>query len=185
MDLVGRVKAILLEPESEWQVIAREPGEPAYLFPNYVAILALIPALAGLIGLSLIGRYIPFFIGLIGAVFGYLMSFVAVYVLALIVDALAPTFGGQRDFPSALKLSVYSYTPAWLAGIFALIPALSILSILGLYSLYLFWTGLPVLMRSPKEKNLPYIAAIFVAAIIVFLIIGLIQSMLLGVPRVA
>jgi len=183
MDLVARVRAILLNPQAEWQVIARESGEPAYLFPNYVAILALIPALAGLIGLSLVSGYLPFLGSLVGAIIGYLMSFVTVYVLALIVDALAPNFGGQRDFPSALKLSVYSYTPVWLAGIFALIPGLRILGILGLYGLYLFWLGLPVLMRSPKEKNLPYVASILVAAILIFFVIGLILSVL-GIPRI-
>ena len=139
--LSERVKAILLTPQTEWQVIAREPGDTAALFTRYVALLALIPALAGFIGSSLIGRYTPILAALIGAIFHYVLTFVVVYVVALVVDALAPTFGAKKNFPNALKLTVYSYTPAWLAGVFLLIPGLSFLTLLGLYGLYLMWLG--------------------------------------------
>jgi len=174
--LVERVKSILLTPQTEWPVIAREPGEASVLFTRYVAILALIPALAGFIGTSLIGRYVPFFSGLMSAVIGYVMTFVVVFVVALIVDALAPTFGAQKNFPNALKLTVYSYTPAWLAGIFLLIPGLSFLSILGLYGLYLLWLGLPPLMQTPRDKALPYAGAVVVCAVIIAIVIGAIQA---------
>lgn len=176
--LFERVKAILLTPQTEWPVIAREPGEPSILFTRYVAILALIPALAGFIGSSLIGRYAPFLSGLAGAVIGYFMTFVVVFVVALIVDALAPTFGAQKNFPNALKLTVYSYTPAWLAGIFLLIPGLSFLTVLGLYGLYLLWLGLPPLMQAPRDKALPYAAAVVVCAVIIQIVIGFILGAL-------
>src|SRR5256885_1198217 len=129
--LVERVKAILLTPQTEWPVIAREPGDVSSLFARYVAILALIPALAGFIGTSLVGSYVPFFSGLISAIVSYVMTFVVVYVVALIVDALAPTFDAQKNFPNALKLTVYSLTPFWLAGVFLLVPGLSFLRVLG------------------------------------------------------
>ena len=134
--IIGRVKAILLTPQTEWLAIVREPDDTAALFAGYVAILALIPALAGFIGVSLIGGYWLILPGLISAVVSYLLSFVAVVVIALIIDALAPTFLAQKNFPNAVKLAVYSYTPVWLVGIiglFPLIPGLSFLTILGLY----------------------------------------------------
>jgi hypothetical protein len=174
--LIERVKAILLTPQTEWPVIAREPGDVSALFTRYVAILALIPALAGFIGMSLVGSYVPFFRGLISAAFGYVITFVVVYVVALIVDALAPTFDAQKNFPNALKLTVYSYTPGWLAGIFLLIPGLSFLSILGLYGLYLMWLGLPPLMQAPRDKALPYAAAVVVSAVILAIVLGAIQA---------
>ena len=146
------------------------------MFPRYVAILALIPALAGFIGTSLVGSYVPFFRGLISAIVGYVMTFVVVYVVALIVNALAPTFDAQKNFPNALKLTVYSYTPGWLAGIFLLIPGLSFLTILGLYGLYLMWLGLPPLMQAPRDKALPYAAAVVVCAVIIAIVIGAIQA---------
>jgi len=174
--LIERVKAILLTPQTEWPVIAREPGDVSVLFTRYVAILALIPALAGFIGTSLVGSYVPFFRGLVSAVFGYFITFVIVYVVALIVNALAPTFDAQKNFPNALKLTVYSYTPAWLAGIFFLIPGLSFLTILGLYGLYLMWLGLPPLMQTPRDKALPYAAAVLVCAVILEIVRGAIQA---------
>jgi hypothetical protein len=146
------------------------------LFTHYVAVLALIPALAGFIGTSLVGNYVPFFRGLVSAIVGYVMTFVVVYVVALIVDALAPTFDAQKNFPNALKLTVYSYTPGWLAGIFLLIPGLSFLTILGLYGLYLMWLGLPPLMQAPRDKALPYAAAVVVSAVIIAIVIGAVQA---------
>ena len=97
-------------------------------------------------------------------------------LVALIVDALAPTFDAQKNFPNALKLTVYSYTPGWLAGIFLLIPGLSFLTILGLYGLYLMWLGLPPLMQAPRDKALPYAAAVVVCAVIIAIVIGAIQA---------
>ena len=76
--------------------------------------------------------------------------------MGLVIDALAPTFNGQKNQPNALKLAVYSMTPAWLAGIFSLIPGFRVLGIVGLYGLYLLWVGLPPLMKSPEEKSIGY-----------------------------
>jgi MFS family permease len=179
MNLVERVKAIILAPKTEWQVIAGEPGDVGYLFGNYVAILAAIPAVCGFIGGVLAGA--PIGGALLAAVIHYVLAFVAVYIVAWIVNLLAPTFSSQKDFPSALKLTVYSYTPSWLAGIFLLIPRLSFLTILGLYGLYLLWLGLPPLMKTPPEKTIVYTITIVVCAIVVAIVIGAIITALLGV----
>jgi hypothetical protein len=180
MDIVERTKAILLTPQSEWLVIERESGDPAYLFTSYVAILAAIPAVCGFIGLSLIGRTLPlvgtirvgFVSGLVSAIASYVLAFVTVYVLGLIIDALAPTFEGKKNQPNALKLAVYSMTPAWVAGVFSLIPGLRFLGILGLYGFYLLWVGLPLLMKSPQEKSTVYAAATVGCAVVVSLVVG-------------
>jgi hypothetical protein len=92
---------------------------------------------------------------------------VAWYVEALVIDALAPRFGGQKNFPAALKVAAYSSTAGWLAGIFQLIPPLSILSILGLYSAYLLWLGLTALMRAPQEQTIGYTAAVIAIMIVI------------------
>jgi pimeloyl-ACP methyl ester carboxylesterase len=172
MNLVERAKAIILTPKTEWPVIAGESGDVGYLFGNYVAILAAIPAVCGFIGAVVVGRSIGG--ALIHAVIQYLLAFVAIYIVALIVDALAPTFGSSKNFANALKLTVYSATPYWLAGVFLLIPALSFLAILGLYSLYLLWLGLPPLMKTPPEKAIGYTVAIVICEFIVLIVIALI-----------
>jgi Yip1 domain len=180
MVLVERVKAILLTPKSEWLAIEREPGDPAYLFANYVAILAAIPAVCGFIGTSIIGISLPIIgtvrvgvvSGIASAIVHYLLAFAMVYVMGLIIDALAPTFNGQKNPANALKLAVYSMTPAWLAGFFSLIPGLRVFGILGLYGLYLLWVGLPPLMKVPEEKSIGYAAAVVVCAIVISVVIG-------------
>lgn len=188
MDLLNRVTAILVRPQSEWKVIAREPDDAAGLFKSYVAILAAIPALCGLIGSAIVGVSIPG-IGAVrapigaalgAAVAGYALSFVMVYVLALVVDRLAPKFGGRQDFPSALKLAVYASTPAWLVGVFLLIPALGFLGILALYALYLVWTGVPIMMDAAPERALAYTGAVFAVALLMVVIVAAIQSLLIG-----
>jgi dolichyl-phosphate-mannose--protein O-mannosyl transferase len=179
MNLIERVKAIILTPKSEWQVIAGESGDTAYLFKNYVAILAAIPAVCGFVGMLLIGLGLG--VALTFAIVSYLLSFVAVFVVAFIVDLLATTFDGRKDFESALKVTVYSYTPAWLVGVFLLIPGLGFLRILGLYALYLLWAGLPPLMKSPEgNKTLGYAVTIVVVAIIVYIVIAAILGVIVG-----
>jgi hypothetical protein len=182
MELINRVKGILLTPHLDWPVIARENGEASALFIRYVAVLALIPALARFIGTSLIGWYAPILSSLAGALIAYLSGFVAVYCLALIIDVLAPMFGAQKDFAAALKLAVYSYTPVWIAGIFLLVPGLSFLVILGLHGVYLLWTGLPILMRAPAEKALPYAAVVSGCALVIAVGLGLLEAPLFGAP---
>jgi hypothetical protein len=186
MNLVERAKAILTTPDTEWPVIAREQGDPAYLFTNYVLYLAAIPAIASFIGSVMIGVGTPvgtlrvgIFTGLIGAILEYAFAFVGVYVVAMVVDALAPTFQGEKNFQNALKLAVYSYTPVWLAGIFLLVPGLRFLQILGLYGFYLFWKGLPVLMRSPQDKALPYTVTTVVCAFVIAFVLRAIISLFL------
>ena len=190
MNLVERVKRILLSPRTEWEVIDAEATTPAALYTGYIAPLAAIGPIAQLIGYSVFGISVPF-MGTYRVPFGsaitsalvtYLLTLIGVYVLALIIDALAPTFNGQRSQVQALKVAAYSSTASWVAGIFALIPGLRLLTILGLYSLYLLYLGLPVLMKSPREKAMGYTVVVILAAIVLFMIIGVVSSRFIGVP---
>ena len=183
--MVARVKAILLTPSATWPVIAAEPSSAGAIYGRYVAPLAAIGVIAAFIGQTVIGYNVPLLghmrtgivAGLGAAVLGYLLSFVSVFVIAWLVDVLAPTFGGQRDPLRALKLTAYSYTPAWVAGILQLVPALGVLALLaGCYGLYLLYLGLPVLMRCPKEKSLGYTIVLILCAIVVSVVIGILST---------
>jgi len=176
MNLVERVKAILLTPKEEWQVIDTETGDANYLFTNYVAILAAVPAVCTFIGLMLGGWGIG--AALISGIFLYVVLCGGWYVEALIIDALAPTFGGRNNLPAALKVAAYSATAVWLAGIFQLIPLLGWLVILGLYSLYLLYLGLPVLMKTPPERAIGYTAAVIVITAVIAIVARLILSLI-------
>ena len=190
MNLVQRVKEILLAPKQTWPVIEAEPADTASLYTQYIMILALIPAIAGFIGMSLIGVSamgmtirIPLVSGLVNMIVGYVLSLVMIFVLSLIADALAPTFGGQKDPMMALKLVAYSSTAGMIGGLFSLIPALAMLALLtSLYSIYLIYLGIPVLMKSPPEKALPYTAVLVVCGIVAGIIIGAVTQLVTPGP---
>lgn len=177
MALVERVKNILLSPRAEWQVIDAEPATVSSLYAGYIAPLSAIPAICQAIGMSMIGMSIPFVGGhyktpivsaLTSAAVMYVFGLVAVYIVALVVNGLAPTFGGTKNMTQALKAVAYSYTAAWVGGVFSLIPALSIIALLfGLYSLYLLYLGLPVLMKSPADKAVGYTVVVVICTIII------------------
>lgn len=177
--LVQRVKNILLTPKTEWPVIDAEPATIGGIYKNYVIILAAIPPLCLLIGMLAFGMpYIAFPTDYLiaQAVISYVLSLVGCYIMALIIEALAPSFGGTKDRVKAFKVAAYSSTAAWVVGIVYLVPVLAILGILGLYSLYLLYLGLPVLMKTPADKSVVYTIAIVVAAVVIYLVIGVITG---------
>jgi hypothetical protein len=183
VNLVARAKGILLDPQAEWRTIAAERTSAAALITNYVAILAAIPAVCGFIGTSIVGiagYRTPLIGGLAGAIVGYILSLVGVFIVAFVIDVLAPTFGGAKDFISAMKVAAFAPTAAWLASVFTAIPVLTVLVVLGLYSFYLFYVGLPVLMRVRQDKALGYFFAVMVGVIIVWAIILFLPGRLFG-----
>jgi hypothetical protein len=98
----------------------------------------------------------------------YCFMLIGVFIIALVVDALAPSFGGTKNQIQALKVVAYSYTASWVGGILSLIPALGVIGILfGLYSLYTLYLGLPVLMKAPQDKAVGYTVVVIICSIII------------------
>lgn len=188
-DLVGRVKRLLLSPSAEWERIDVEPSTIKGIYLGYVCILAAIPAIAGLIGGQLFPIGLPgveaakppLVAAILGAVVAYGLSLLSVFLVALIIDALAPSFGGQKNRVQAFKVSAYSNTAGWVAGVFSIFPLLGIIGgLLGLYGLYLLYTGLPRVMKAPKEKTLGYTAVTVVCVIVLFVVVGMITGAIAG-----
>jgi hypothetical protein len=182
--IIKRAIALIIKPNDEWQTIKNETMSVADMFTKYALILAAIPAIAGFIGWVAIGRSfgfgtirMPFGNALLWAIFMYIFSLVSVYILAFIIDALAPSFGSQKDMNRSLKVVVFSYTATWLGGIFHLIPALAILAIIcSLYSLYLLYLGIKHLKEPPQDKLIGY----FVVTIIITIVVQVLVMFLIG-----
>jgi len=185
MNLVDRVKNILFQPKSEWPVIAGEQTDVKTLYTGYIMILAAIPAIAGLISIvlfsSVLSRFgaqmsMGFAIG--GTLFGYVLSLVMVYVVALIADALATSFDGEKDFLQSFKLVTYSMTASWVGGVFSIIPVLgALLGLLAaLYGVYVFYTGVTVMKKVPEAKAVGYTVVVILAAIVVGFLIGMVTA---------
>jgi hypothetical protein len=189
--LFARATNILLRPRAEWDVIAPEHATTQGLILGYAAILAAIPAIAqavhGLMPHCLFGVCYtpnPMFV-VISAVLYYVLSLVSVFLIGLIIDALATSFGAEKNQIQAMKVAVYSWTAAWLAGVFIIIPWVgALLGLVGLYSLYLLYLGLKGVMKSPDDKAVIYTVVVVVLAIVVFVIGGAITGSVAAVGMI-
>lgn len=189
MNLIERARKIITNPKEEWAVINQETTSVTQLLTGYFLILALIPAIAQFVRYGLIGYNAPLVghingsieLGLKYAVIGYITYVLGAFLSAFIIDALASSFGSQKNFTKAMQLVVYSYTPMMIASVFGMIPGLSILSIVGLYGLYLLYAGLTPMMQTPEDKAVGYFVVSLLVIIVSYFIIGLIfTGILLG-----
>ena len=194
--IVARIKGILLTPKTEWPVIEQEPTTTAELYTGYVMLLAAFTAVLSLVRSSVIGVHVPFgdnvrlplTTGLMSAVVAFVMGLIGLFVVGVIINVLAPTFGGQKDQRQALKTAAYAFTPGWLSAVFYLLPSMGTLLqfLAGLYGIYLLYLGLPVLMRSRPDKAVGYTATVVISTIILFMVIGAVMAGLgVGFGRMA
>lgn len=188
MNIIQRVQGILFKPKETWPAIATETDDIPSIYKNYLIYLAAIPAVATFIGMSLIGFggfgmhfRVPIVSGLVNMVVGFVLSLAMIYVLALIANELAPRFQGEKNLPNAFKLVAYGATAGLVGGIFNLLPSLSMLGLLAaLYSIYLLYTGVPVMMKTPQDKSLVYTAVLIVCGIVAGLIVGAVSAIFTG-----
>lgn len=189
--IIQRIKEILIKPRETWAEIKEETTTVSDIFKEYVMVVAALPVIAGFLGKWILGTSIPFWghyrtpflRGLSGAIVQYVLTLVGVFVAAKVVEMLAPSFQAKKDSVAAFKVVAYSMTAAWVIGIVTIIPDLSPLTILGLYSFYLLYLGLPHLMECPPEKALGYTIVTIVVLIVVWIVIGIISAAFLGIPK--
>jgi hypothetical protein len=187
--LIDRAKAILLTPKTEWPVIAAEPETIAGLYKNYIAILAALGPIAMFLSFSVIGvgwffgsYRMPLGAGLSYLVVSYALGLLSVWLFSLIVNALAPTFGGQKDSVQALKTVAYAMTAAWVGAVGNLVPGIGwLISLAGaVYSVYLLYLGLPVTMKSPADKAVGYTVVCIIVGIVLSWIVMAIAGSVIG-----
>ncbi len=184
-DIVGRAKALLMQPADEWPAIAAEPADTKGLILGYAAVWSLIPVVIGILVPMLLGGMVLLHFGfgslLIHAVAQYVLGLGSLWVFGKIIERLAPMFGGVADEVSAMKLAVYPPTASWVAAILILIPIVGwLLALLGVaYSIYLFFLGASVVAKVPSDKVVPFTVAVAICAIVLSLVIGLIAARML------
>jgi ABC-type amino acid transport system permease subunit len=159
MNILKRIKGLLFSPKEEWEVIEAENKSVVELYAQYIIFLALIPPFASFLGGYFYGfpraaahvGQMSFAGGALRATVQYLLSLPLLYMVAFVISSIAPHFDGKSDDTRALTLAAYSYTPAWLASAFGLVPGMRWFDILGFYGLYIFYHGLPRMMKCPKD----------------------------------
>lgn len=170
-----RVRRILLDPRREWPRIAAERSSIQSLYSGWIMLLAAIGPVALLVSTHSLRL----------AVAEYVLWLIITFLLAQVVDALAPTFGGKRDFVASLKLTAYSLTIAWLAGVFNLFGVLGLAPWLAAmaYAFYTFFLGVPVLKKATPDRALPFTLVIVLCAFVLGYLAGVIVGGMIGVPH--
>jgi len=179
MNLINRAKNMLFTPKTEWTVVAAETPNAGQIVMGYVVPLALAGAIAafigfGLIGLGFLGSSTTW--GLFYALILLINSILSVYITAFVVDALAPSFGSEKNFGRSMQLVAYGATPTLVAGLFMILPLLAtiILLVAVVYCIYLWYIGLAPLKKTPEDKQVAYLIVSIVVLIIVYYVLRLI-----------
>jgi Yip1 domain len=186
MNLQRRVTGILTSPASEWTVIAGEPADVGFLYRHYILYLAAIPALCIFVSLSVMGWSVfqrPG-VGVAArvAVGSYVRSLAGAFVLALVVSTLAPRFASSARVGQALKVVAYSMTPIWVAGVVYLFGSMTlVVSLATLYGIYIFYLGLPAVMRTPADRVVPFMVVAALAAIVANVVLHALMAQI-GIP---
>jgi hypothetical protein len=179
MNIFERAKKIIISPQTEWDVISNEPPNTSAIITGYVLPLAGLAAIAAFIGYGFVGVNYGFFrikgiewglyqglTVLIGAILG-------VFISAFVIDMLAPSFGSEKNMGRSVQLVAYSYTPAWIGGLLAILPAIALVGALaGLYGLYLIYAGMPKIKKTPADKHVGYFVVSLLVMIVVVILIG-------------
>jgi len=191
MDIVSRVQGIILKPKEEWPKIKEESQTVSQMLTSYVMILAAIPAIAQFIGYGIVGHRVPFYgwyrlgIGtaLVRGILSYVLTVASVYILHIIINALAPTFSSKQNPESAMKLAAYAMTPGLVAAALGIIPMLYILVwIANLYGIYILYLGLDAgIMETPKEKIVGYLVVVIIITFVIMGVVGAILGALFAV----
>src|SRR4030095_1374382 len=158
MNLIERVKNIIISPVKEWNVISTETPDTGKIITGYVLPLAGAAAIAAFIGYAFIGRYYTGVNwGLYHALNVLIGALLSVFVSSFVIDALAPSFGSEKNMGRSVQLVAYSYTPVWVGGLLAIVPVLGLIgSLAGLYGLYLLYVGMPIMKKTPADKHVGY-----------------------------
>lgn len=180
---IDRAKNVITQPAKEWDVIALEQPNTGQIITGYVLLLVGAAAVAAFIGYGFIGfnflgvRIASINWGIYQALAVLIGGIAGVFICAAIIDALAPSFGSEKNMGRSVQLVAYSYTPAWIGGLLAIYPPISLIGALaGLYGLYIMYIGLPKIKKTPQDKQVGYFVVSLITLIVIYLIIGLIMS---------
>ncbi|KYK32189.1 MAG: hypothetical protein AYK22_07540 [Thermoplasmatales archaeon SG8-52-3] len=177
MKIINQAISVILKPKEALEKAKKEKFETMDMI-LYLGIIG-IPILIGFIlGYGAIGYSTTFIGPAIGAgIVYYILAIIGIIVFGFILNAFAQTFKSKENKTQAMKLVAYSSTPWLLAGIFLIYPPISILTLLaGLYGLYILYIGIPILMETPKDQQIPYIIVAIVAYIIIMFVVGIIAN---------
>lgn len=176
MNIIERVKNILITPKTEWEVINGETATPTSLLMGYVLPLALIGCVGTLLkGLLFSGTFgswgLKFFI--VGAVIAFISYVVSYFLTVIFVDLLAPSFGSEKNMGKSAQLVAYSGTASYVGALLSFIPVVGWLIGIAawIYGIYLMYLGIGPIKKTPEDKKIVYMLVVYVIMIVLYFIL--------------
>ena len=189
--LLNHLWGLYASPKAEWQQIDKKHEN--YVYPlSHMALIALIPAICSYFASAHIGWSIgvgdtiklthesALFMS-IGMYFGL---FFGVLALAIMIHDLAEVFDAQPTMKQSLELAAYTATPLFMVGFACLYPELWVICMVGLvglaYSVYLLYSGTPILMHIPEEKGFIYASSVVTCGLVLLSVLMAVSVILLS-----
>ncbi len=173
MNLIERIKNILLTPKTEWDVINGETATPQSLLISYVLPLAVVAAVGSLLKGLLFGGIIGMKFFIVTGLIAFIASIISYYITVIIVDMLAPSFASEKNMGKSAQLVAYSGTPSYIGGLLSFIPVIGWLVALAAwaYGVYLMYLGIGPLKKTPEDKKVVYMVVAFLIMIVLYFIL--------------
>ncbi|BDM65055.1 YIP1 family protein [Shewanella sp. NFH-SH190041] len=175
--ILSHLKGLYTHPKQEWHTIEQN-HETAHNSLTHILLIALIPAICSYIANTQIGwnpgagdlLYLTPASALYMSAGMYFGLIAGVFALAYLVYWMAKTFDASPSYTQAFELASYTATPLFMVGFSALYPELWFMMLVGLagvsYSVYLLYTGVPILMKIPEEKGFIYASSVVTAGLV-------------------
>lgn len=181
MNIIERVKNILITPKTEWEVINAETDSIQTVLTTYVLPLAVVSAVGSLLHGFLFPGYVSLTYFVAMAIVGLISILIAFYISAYVIDALAPSFNSEKNLNKSAQLAAYSWTPTFIAGLLSFIPAIGPLLAIAawVYGVYLMYLGIGPLKKTPEDKKVVYMLVSFVVLVVVYFVIAAILGMII------
>ncbi len=176
--VLSHVWGLMSHPEDEWKNIRKENCTIGKCYCSHVLLLAAIPPLAGYIGTTQVGwQVVPREVNRLTpesalwiAILSYITILVAVFTVGKLIHWMGQTYGAKQTLPQCIALAAYTATPLFLIGIMLLYPLLWFNLLIGLpalaYTVYLLYTGVPIIMGIPKERGFLFSSAVLTVGLV-------------------
>jgi hypothetical protein len=183
---------LFAHPKKEWESIRDQNCTIGKCYCSHVLILAAIPVLAGYFGTTRIGWQIGFReavrltsqSALNIAVLYYLTILVGVFSVGKLIHWMSQTYGTTQPLSRCIALAAYTATPLFLIGAMQAYPVLWLNLLMGLpalgYTVYLLYTGVPVMMEVSEERGFLFSSAVLAVGLVTLVAILAASAILWG-----
>lgn len=180
--ILNHIWGLYAHPVEEWKTIDKR-HESLRFSLSHILIVALMPCAfayyaSAHLGWSIGAResiYLTQGSALMLAGIMYIGLIGCVLALSYIIHWMAKTFGASPTFTQSLELTAYTATPVLMSGIAAIYPELWFISMAFLagvaYSVYLLYTGVPILMHIPEERGFIYASSVVTAGLVLMVVL--------------